>query len=60
MKRHAVAIPPLLALLLTGVLLGPIEVKAQAMADYTATPPFVSNAVPPNILFSSLSHSSGC
>ncbi|MGH7252388.1 MAG: hypothetical protein ACREIE_01175, partial [Nitrospiraceae bacterium] len=39
------------ALLLAGLFLGPIEVNAQAMADYTAYPPFIgANAVPPNIL----------
>ncbi|MGH2360220.1 MAG: hypothetical protein ACRDGM_06725, partial [bacterium] len=33
------------------LILGPAEVNAQAMADYTAYPPFVgANAVPPNIL----------
>ena len=39
------------ALLLAGALLGPSEVKAQAMADYTAYPNFLSKTVPPNILF---------
>lgn len=39
------------ALSLATLILGPIEVNAQAMADYTAYPPFVgANAVPPNIL----------
>lgn len=28
----------------------PLEVKAQAMADYTSTPPFIADAVPPNVL----------
>ncbi|MGH7209334.1 MAG: hypothetical protein ACREIL_08120, partial [Nitrospiraceae bacterium] len=39
------------ALSLASLILGPADVKAQAMADYTAYPPFVgANAVPPNIL----------
>jgi type IV pilus assembly protein PilY1 len=29
---------------------GPIEAHAQAMADYTSTPPFIADAVPPNVL----------
>lgn len=50
MKRHTLGAFTTCALLLTGALLWPIQVKAQAMADYTASPPFISNAVPPNIL----------
>ncbi|MGH7235085.1 MAG: hypothetical protein ACREIO_01780, partial [Nitrospiraceae bacterium] len=39
------------AFLLAGLFLGPIEVNAQAMADYTAYPPFFgADSVPPNIL----------
>ncbi len=38
------------ALAFTGYAVDPTVVRAQAMADYTATPPFVSEAVPPNIL----------
>ena len=29
---------------------GPIEARAQAMADYSATPPFIADTVPPNVL----------
>lgn len=29
---------------------GPIEAHAQAMADYTSIPPFIADAVPPNVL----------
>ena len=29
---------------------GPLDAHAQVMADYTSTPPFVANAVPPNVL----------
>lgn len=29
---------------------GPLEAHAQAMADYTSTPPFIADAVPPNVL----------
>ncbi len=28
----------------------PLETKAQAMADYTSIPPFIADAVPPNVL----------
>src|SRR5688572_5542090 len=39
------------ALSLASLILGSTEANAQAMADYTAYPPFVgANAVPPNIL----------
>ncbi len=31
-------------------LFSPLEVNAQAMADYTSTPPFISDGVPPNVL----------
>ncbi|TAJ08269.1 MAG: hypothetical protein EPO61_09145 [Nitrospirae bacterium] len=37
-------------LVMLGALLQPVEIRAQAMADYTGTPPFISNVVPPNIL----------
>lgn len=37
-------------LVLTGLLLWPITAKAQALADYTATHPFISTSIPPNIL----------
>lgn len=54
MNRHMitqrVALMSMLALLLGSSLLRPADIKAQAMSDYTATPPFVSNAVPPNVL----------
>ena len=40
----------MLALVLPATLLSPLEVNAQSMSDYTATPPFVSNTVPANIL----------
>src|SRR5207249_1854401 len=40
----------MLALVLPATLLWPLEVNAQSMSDYTATPPFVSNTVPANIL----------
>ena len=50
MKRHTLTALTTCALLLTGALLWPTQVKAQAMADYTSSPPFISNAVPPNIL----------
>lgn len=33
-----------------GSVYGPIEAHAQAMADYTATPPFIADTVPPNVL----------
>ncbi|MGH7207391.1 MAG: hypothetical protein ACREI2_14425, partial [Nitrospiraceae bacterium] len=39
-----------LALVLMGALLGPADGKAQTMADYTNTPPFITDAVPPNVL----------
>lgn len=39
-----------LALVLTGALLGPAELKAQSNTDYTSSPPFISNVVTPNIL----------
>ena len=29
---------------------GPSKAHAQAMADYTSTPPFIADAVPPNVL----------
>jgi type IV pilus assembly protein PilY1 len=29
---------------------GPNKAQAQAMADYTSTPPFIADAVPPNVL----------
>lgn len=31
-------------------LFSPLEANAQAMADYTSVPPFVADAVPPNVL----------
>ena len=31
-------------------LCGPLDARAQAMADYTATPPFIADTVPPNVL----------
>src|SRR5437870_11599359 len=40
----------MLALVLPATLLWPVEVRAQSMSDYAATPPFVSNTVPANIL----------
>lgn len=47
MKRNAAFIS---AVLLMGVLLRPSDALSQTMADYTATPPFVSNVVTPNVL----------
>lgn len=39
------------ALFAVGLICSPVtEAGAQAMADYTATPPFIANAVPPNVL----------
>lgn len=35
---------------LAAVLSGPMEARAQSISDYTSTPPFISNAVAPNIL----------
>ena len=39
-----------LALAVAGVLVSPSDVLAQAMVEYTASPPFVTETVPPNIL----------
>ena len=39
------------ALLLIGLLFGPVQGHAQDMASYTAYPPYVANSVTPNILF---------
>ncbi len=49
-KIHTGAMFAVLALVLTGALLGPAEVRAQSNADYTSTPPFISSVVTPNIL----------
>ncbi|MDA2911595.1 hypothetical protein MYX04_11790, partial [Nitrospiraceae bacterium AH_259_D15_M11_P09] len=43
----------MLVLTLVSALLGPVEVRAQSMADYTAVPPFLtssSSKIPPDIL----------
>jgi len=37
-------------LVMLAIFFQPADIKAQAMADYTAQPPFISNVVPPNIL----------
>src|SRR5437867_7037780 len=52
MKRQTMTgISVMLALLaLPATPLWPVEVRAQSMSDYTASPPFVSNTVPANIL----------
>jgi type IV pilus assembly protein PilY1 len=50
MKRHEITIVAIALCLLTGIGLWPIDVKAQALADYTSSPPFITEAVPPNIL----------
>jgi len=50
--RLTAAVLVLLGTLLgPGSLLSPSEVKAQAMSDYTAYPPFINQVTPPNILF---------
>src|SRR5574341_231793 len=51
MSRRTIARLAILALLLTEPLLGPTGANAQSMTDYTAQPPFLSNATYPNILF---------
>lgn len=48
MRRRIVAV--IVTLMLIGVLPGTSEVHAQALADYTASPPFTTTAIPPNIL----------
>lgn len=40
----------MMSLLGMSILLCPGEVRAQAMADYTSTPPFIGDVVPPNVL----------
>ncbi len=50
MTRHAHAILSILVLSIVGVLAWPGGVGAVTMADYTSSPPFLSEAVPPNIL----------
>ena len=46
----AVVLVLLGALLGPGSLLNPSEVQAQVISDYTASPPFITNVVTPNIL----------
>jgi hypothetical protein len=50
MRRNAITVDMALAVLLTGIALRPDAGNAQALADYTSSPPFVRQAVPPNVL----------
>ena len=50
MTSHTIRSFAILALVLTAVLLRPLDGQAQSIADYTAVPPFVSDTTPPNIL----------
>ncbi len=50
MKRQSIAMIGTLALALIALLPRPNHALAQALADYTANPPFTTSAVPPNIL----------
>lgn len=39
-----------LSLMLAEAVMGPVHADAQTMDQYTASPPFITNAVPPNVL----------
>ena len=50
MKRMTLASYVATALLAMGIGLSLEDARAQTMADYTAMPPFIATAVPPNVL----------
>src|SRR5688500_2685219 len=50
MKRMTLVSSAATALLALGIGLSFDDVRAQTMADYTAMPPFIATAVPPNVL----------
>jgi type IV pilus assembly protein PilY1 len=50
MKRTTLVSYLAAALLASGIGLSFEDARAQTMADYTAMPPFIATAVPPNVL----------